>query len=171
MTPRPILAHLEQHGVPFTHRGHPFAISAQHVAEKAHISGFRLAKTVVLQVDGRLSLAAIPAPCRVDLQRLAALLGAREVRLMREAEFVSRFPGCEAGAEPPFGSLYGAPVLMDEALREQARIAVNDGTHDALLELPTPEFERMERPFVASFAVLPERPTAPLDAELPSAHA
>lgn len=167
MIPRPVLKYLQDHDVRFDHHRHPFAITAQEVAHAAHVSGFRLAKTVVLAVDGQQCLAVIPAPYRVDTDRLEELLGVNEVRLLREEEFVDSFPGCETGAEPPFGGLFGLSVLMDESLREQGRLAFHDGTHDALLELSMEDFERLEAPFVARFAYLPERRPDMVQAELP----
>lgn len=58
-------------------------------------------------VDDRLALAVLPAADQVDLERLARSLGAASVALATETEFRRAFPGCEVGAMPPFGNLFG----------------------------------------------------------------
>ncbi|MCI0570850.1 MAG: YbaK/EbsC family protein [Myxococcaceae bacterium] len=157
MIPRNITEYLNNKKVPFSHRRHRWTITAQHAAQSSHISGFRLAKTVVVEADGEPMLAVVPAAGMVDTHRLEELLGVGSVRLLEENEFESRFPNCELGAEPPFGGLYGMGVVMDESLREHDRIAFRAGTHDELLEMRTEDFERLEEPVLGTFAYQPDK--------------
>jgi Ala-tRNA(Pro) deacylase len=156
MIPRQIIDYLESKQIPWVRHPHERAVPAQQVAHVVHVSGYQLAKTVVFETDGERWMAVLPAVALVDIDRLGEILDKRRVRLLDEDEFAGLFPGCEVGAEPPFGSLFGIPVLMDDSLREQERMLVRAGSHDEVLELRTKDFERRERPRTGTFAVFPE---------------
>ena len=126
--------------------GHSPAFTAQEVAAMAHIPGKELAKTVVVKIDGELAMIVTPASEQVDLERLKTAIGADEVALATEDEFVHAFPDCETGAMPPFGNLYGMKVFVSQALREDDEIAFNAGSHSELVRLPYSEYERLVQP-------------------------
>ena len=68
--------------------------------------------------------------------------------MARENEFAGIFPGCELGAMPPFGNLYGLEVFVAQRLTEDEQIAFNAGTHTELIQLSYADFERLVRPRV-----------------------
>ncbi len=80
---------------------HSLAYTAQGIAALAHVSGKKLAKTVIVKIDGILAMAVVPASMHVDLDRLRSLTGARTVEIATEREFKDAFPDCETGAMPP----------------------------------------------------------------------
>src|SRR5688500_16753947 len=86
---------------------HSPAYTAQEVAASAHIPGKDLAKTVIVTIDGRLAMAVVPASREVDMVLLRSAADARRAGLAEEAEFADRFEGCQLGAMPPFGNLFG----------------------------------------------------------------
>jgi Ala-tRNA(Pro) deacylase len=47
---------------------------------------------------------------------------------------------------PPFGNLYGMPVLVDPRLAEDQEIAFNAGSHSELIRLAYQDFERLVKP-------------------------
>lgn len=158
MIPDRIVRHLEERQIPFTRRPHARAITAQELAYSTHVSGHRVAKSVVLDVDGVLWLAVVPAPALVDVDLVAAALNARHVRLAREEEFERCFPDCEVGAEPPFGRLFGLPVLADESLAEEERLVFNAGSHEEALELAFTDYRAIEQPRFARIGRIPAWP-------------
>src|SRR3990172_12537374 len=109
-------AYLRESKVPFEAEYHAVAYTAQEVAAAEHVPGRMLAKVVMVMGDGKLSMLVLPAPARVDLARATASLGAKEVRLAHEDEVADRFPGCEGGAMPPFGTLFDLPVFVGKSL-------------------------------------------------------
>lgn len=137
---------LGEHKVDYRTIAHDSAITAQEIAASAHISGTRLAKTVMVKLDGRLAMAVLPSTEQVNLDRLRRAAGAREIDLASEADFRDRFPDCEVGAMPPFGNLYGLDVYVADSLPHDGRIAFNSGTHDELIELDYRDFERLVKP-------------------------
>ena len=146
-----VLDWLSQSGVDFTVKPHEEHFTAQEEAGAGHIPGDRFAKTVVVKVGEEYLLLALPASRRVDLARVAELVGA-EPALATEAEMVALFPDCEVGAEPPFGSQYGLRTLVDESLAQQAEIACRPGNHHEVLVLAWADFARLEQPRLADFA-------------------
>ena len=59
--------------------------------------------------------------------------------------------GCETGAMPPFGNLYGMQVFVDESLTKEKEIAFNAGSHNELIRLAYGDFERLVQPKVLPF--------------------
>ena len=144
--------YLRESKVPFQAQHHAVAYTAQEVAAAEHIPGRMLAKVVIVLGDGKLSMLVLPAPARVDMDRAAASLGAKELRLAHEDEFADRFPGCEVGAMPPFGNLYDLPVFVDRSLAEDETIVFEAGTHTDTMSMKYADFERLVKPQTAEFA-------------------
>jgi Ala-tRNA(Pro) deacylase len=131
---------------------HSPAYTAQEVAASAHISGYEIAKTVIVKVNGDMAMAVLPAPLQVDLRHLRELIDAERVELATESEFKALFPECEPGAMPPFGSLYGMETYVAGRLAEDEYIAFNAGTHTELIRMRYRDFERLVDPKVLEFA-------------------
>jgi Ala-tRNA(Pro) deacylase len=136
----------------FTLRHHPPAYTAQAVAQSEHVPGNEIAKPVIVVADGRLAMLVVPGSHLVQLSKLGAALGAREVRLADEAEFAATFPDCEAGALPPFGNLYGLDVYVDRALAMDERIAFRAGTHTETIGIAYADFARLAQPVMVDVA-------------------
>jgi len=131
---------------------HSTAYTAQEIASLTHIRGQELAKTVIVKVDGRMAMAVLPASRQVDLALLQSSARSRTAALAAEIEFRDLFPGCETGAMPPFGNLYGLPVFVDENLSKDKEIAFNAGTHNELIRMSYDDFVRLVHPKVIGFA-------------------
>ncbi len=145
---------LDQHRVKYVSVQHSTAYTSQEIAALAHVKGRNMAKTVVVKLSGKLALAVLPAKYNVDLPRLAEAAGAGSAELASEQEFERHFSGCETGAMPPFGNLYGLPVYVDEALTRDEQIDFNACSHTELLQMAYADFERLVKPKIASFSVL-----------------
>jgi len=127
---------------------HSLAYTAQGIAALTHVSGKKLAKTVIVKIDGILAMAVVPASLHVDLNRLRALTGARVVELASEREFRNAFPDCETGAMPPFGNLYDMTVYADSSLAEYEEITFSAGTHRELVRMHWNDMARLVKPMV-----------------------
>lgn len=142
---------LDSEGVKYVLIQHSPAYTGMEIAASAHIPGKEMAKTVMVELDGKLAMAVLPSSYRVDFEHLKAVSGAHEVRLASEDEFNDRFPDCEPGAMPPFGHLYGMQTFVAHVLREDAEIAFNAGSHTELIRMRYEDFERLESPVVLDF--------------------
>ena len=130
---------------------HSTAYTAQEVAASAHITGKELAKTIIVELDGKMAMAVLPANRKIVLQDLREITGSDQVKFASEDEFKQKFPDCETGAMPPFGNLYGMEVYAAEALAENDEIAFNAGSHTEVIKLKHTDFERLVKPKVVSF--------------------
>jgi Ala-tRNA(Pro) deacylase len=142
---------LDRNGVRYAIIAHSPAFTTQEIAARAHISGRELAKTVMVKIDDRLAMAVLPASQKVDLEELQRALGARQIEIAREGEFRSWFPGCDLGAMPPFGNLYGMDVYVADSLAEDEEIAFNAGSFTELIQMAYRDFERLVSPTVLHF--------------------
>ena len=138
--------YLDKQHVKYVTIDHSPAFTAQEVAQRAHIPGKEMAKTVIVKIDGELAMVVTPASEVVRLGQLKKALGAKDVELASEYEFKDAFPDCETGAMPPFGNLYGMKVYVSPTLREDEEIAFNAGTHKELVRLNFSDFERLVEP-------------------------
>ena len=145
---------LDENRVKYVTITHSPAYTAAEIAHSAHIPGKELAKTVVLRIDGRMTMAVLPASHKLDIPLLKKAVGARDVEIAHEADFKDIFAGCDTGAMPPFGNLYGMDVLVDSLLAENAEIAFNACSHSELIKLKYADYVKLVKPKVASFSVL-----------------
>lgn len=139
---------LDTNAVKYVLMEHSPAYTAQELAALAHVPGKDWAKTVMVKLDGKMAMAVVPASSRVVFDLLREASGAKAAELATEQEFKDLCPGCEVGAMPPFGNLFGMDVFVDEALAEDAEIAFNAGTHTEVVRLPFADFERLAKPKV-----------------------
>ncbi len=139
---------LDSHNIKYLVISHSLAYTAQGVAALAHVSGKKLAKTVIVKIDGILAMAVVPASEHVDLDQLRSLTGAKIVEVASEREFKDAFPDCETGAMPPFGNLYDMAVYADISLSQQEEITFSAGTHRELVRMPWADMARLVNPTV-----------------------
>lgn len=152
MPAKRLMEYLDSNHVKYDVINHPLAYTAQGVAAAAHIAGGEVAKAVMVKIDGKLAMAVLPAPRRLDLQELKREVGTDRVELANEQEFADVFPDCQPGAEPPFGNLYGVDTIVADRLREDDQIAFNAGTHTEVVRLAYRDYEELVHPKVAHIA-------------------
>jgi Ala-tRNA(Pro) deacylase len=151
MPVKKLKAFLDKEKIKYVSIVHSPAYTAQEVAASAHITGRELAKTVIVQLDGEMAMAVLPANRKIVLQDLREVTGANQVKFVPEDTFKKLFPDCETGAMPPFGNLYGMEVFMAESLTQNETIAFNAGSHTEVIKLAFKDFERLVHPNVLSF--------------------
>lgn len=128
---------------------HPEAYTAQQVAATAHIPGREFAKTVMVKLDGKLTMMVLPAPSKINLACCKKATGAKIAQLASEEDFQDAFPECETGAMPPFGNLFDMDVYIDDGLTDEEDIVFNAGTHTELIKLHYEDFEKLVHPKIA----------------------
>ena len=144
--------YLDQNKIKYVTIKHSKAYTAQEIAASAHIDGRKIAKTVVLKVDGNLIFTILPATYKVDFDLLRETLGTENIRLANEQEFKDKCPGCEVGAMPPFGNLFNIETYVAATLVEEEEIAFNAGSHTELIRMDYTDFERLVQPKILRFS-------------------
>ena len=74
---------------------------------------------------------------KIDLQKVKAVLGVKDVRLCQEKE-VFEMTGYEVGGVPPI-SIYGIKTIMDKAVAEKAEIVCGGGDSKHLMRIKVNE--------------------------------
>jgi Ala-tRNA(Pro) deacylase len=143
MIPQKVEAHLRDRYRAYEHHRHASAATAQDLAEAEHVSGYKVAKPVVLRLGGEVMIAVVAATDRVNLAQLEEATGAEAV-LVPEAEFSGFFRPCESGAEPPL-AIFGVPIFVDDKLMHEPRIVMWAGTHEDSIVLDTAEWLSCEQ--------------------------
>ncbi len=145
-------AHLDSHNVEYITISHSKAYTAQKIAASAHIPGKELAKSVIIKMDGKMAMAVLPASYQVNFDQLRIASGANKVEISSEHEFRDKFPGCELGAMPPFGNLYGINVYVAKSLAEDEEIAFNACSHTELIKMKYKDFDKLVKPKILKFS-------------------
>lgn len=143
---------LDANGVGYKVMTHKVAYTAQEVAAKQGVTGWQVAKSVVLKCDDRYMLVVLQAPAMVDFDRLKEALGCKKAQLASESEMEQIFPGVELGAESPFGNLYDLPVYVDKPLSEVPEIVFNAGTHTETVRMAYSDYARLVKPEVVEIS-------------------
>ena len=153
MPARKLKDFLDKHRIKYVSIQHSTAYAASEVAASAHVKGKNLAKTVIVKLDGKFTMAVLPSKFHVDLERLRVATKSGAVELATEEQFAHQFPGCDEGAMPPFGNLYGMSVYVDPSLAEDEEIAFNACTHTELVQMAYKDFQALVKPTLVSFRV------------------
>ena len=140
----------DQH-VYFEVQEHRQVYTMQEVAATLHEKGEHVAKVFIATVDGKPAMLVLPAPAQVDLDKVRALLKAKEARRAREFEFAQLFADCDVGAMPPFGNIYQVPVYIDRSLVDEPYIVFQAGTHHTTMKIAMTDYQRLASPVIGDF--------------------
>lgn len=143
---------LKEKGITYERHSHTKTYTAQDLAHQEHVSGYMVAKPVVVKGASGFTMCVVPAPAHLSLKRVAEVLREADVRLATEAEMIKLFPDCELGAEPPVGSLFGLKTIMDSRLTADQDIIMQAGTHTDSIKLRRADWEGLCHPLVADIA-------------------
>ena len=148
MPGKQLKAFLEKSGADVIALNHPPAYTSQQLAHHGRNPGDRVAKTVIIELDGKMAMLVMPSTWRIHWDRLSDVLETDFLELADEMEFKDRFPDCEVGAMPPFGNLFGMVVYCSEALTQQPDIAFAAGSHESSIQMKTEDFLDLVDPVV-----------------------
>ena len=143
---------LKDRGIDYEKHSHAKTYTAQRLAHEEGVSGYMVAKPVVVKGASDFTMCVVQAPKHLDLQRVGEVLKEPKVRLATEAEMADLFPDCELGAEPPVGVLFGMKTIMDTQLQEDEFLVMQAGSHTEAIKMDRKDWERLCQPVVASIA-------------------
>ena len=138
-------------------------------AKTLKISEKMVGKTLVLKMDGKLTVVLIPANKNLDLQKFkklakalpAACLPDRQGRQVKKIDFASerliknkfkaRLPryakhcgqGVKVGAIPPFGNLWGLRTFIDNFLMREKEIILNSGDYNFSIKISSNQLKKI----------------------------
>jgi Ala-tRNA(Pro) deacylase len=87
---------LDSENVRYVSIVHSEAYTAQEVAESVHVSGKAMAKTIIVELDGKMAMVVLPADRKIVIQDLRDVTGTDRVRFASEEAFQERFPSSDS---------------------------------------------------------------------------
>lgn len=148
MPARKLKEFLDSQAVKYLKLAHSPTYTAREIAQSLHINGKKVAKTVIVFIEGKMAMAVLPANRSIDFDHFRKTIGEKKIELATEEQFKGMFPDCEVGAMPPFGNLYGMEVYVDQHLTEDKEIVFNAGSHSELVRMSYQDFARVVEPKV-----------------------
>jgi len=143
-------AYLEKAGIDFDVLEHPRTERAEDEAAALDVAAEQVAKTlVVVSPDGNVR-AVLPASERVDLHKVAAVLGVggKKVHLASEDDLARDYLDFELGAVPPFGGREDR-VIVDARVAVRDSIVLEAGSHETSVRLKASDLVRLTRAQIA----------------------
>ena len=114
-------------------------------------------KTLVVRVDGALTVAVVPVAGQLDLKALASAAGGRRAA-MAEPGDAERATGYVRGGISPFGQRKQLPTVVDVSALGFGTVLVSAGRRGLQVELPPADLVRLTR---ARTAAIVKGPPAP----------
>lgn len=144
----PATVALTRAGVAFTLHEYPHDPRADSYGlEAAHALGLdpvRVLKTLLAQVDGRLTVAMVPVSGQLDLKALARVLGAGRAA-MAEPAAAERATGYVLGGISPIGQKRAHPTVLEESALGHDTVFVSAGRRGLDLEVTPADLVRVTR--------------------------
>lgn len=134
--------YLDDNGVAYDVLPHSHTSSSMNTAQSAHISGKKLAKSVILEDDDGYLMAVIPATEHVQFRKVNHALN-RHMGMAIESELEPLFSDCELGAIPPVGEAYSMESIVDKKLEDCSDVYMEAGDHEELLHVTGMSFRKL----------------------------
>jgi Cys-tRNA(Pro)/Cys-tRNA(Cys) deacylase len=137
-------------GLGVAYERHPYehlVKGAMFAASALGIEPARLAKTLVVAVDGEPAFALVPGDRELSLKALARLAGGRSAALV-ETRDAERLTGYRVGGISPFGARRALPVYAERSYLEHERVALNGGARGLIVELARDDLVRALDPTI-----------------------
>ena len=150
---------LDKAGVDFDVLEHAHTERATDEAAALGIGADEVAKTLVLVAPAGNVRAVLAASERIDLHKVAAMLGisGKKVHLASEDDLARDYGDFALGAVPPLGGPED-PVIVDERLAERDSVVLEAGSHERSIRLKAADLVRLSGAQVAD--ICREEPTA-----------
>lgn len=115
------------------------------------LSPDRVFKTLVAEVDGRLTVGVVPVASQLDLKALAAAVGGKKAK-MADVTAAERATGYVAGGISPLGQRKRLPVVLDTSATDFATIFCSGGRRGLEIELAPTDLATLSNAVVAPIA-------------------
>jgi Ala-tRNA(Pro) deacylase len=152
-----LLRLLDESAVQYTTIRHPSTFTSKQLAATLHAARDEIAKATIVRSPAGYAMAVLPASYQLDLKAMARAWGVPSAVLATEPELARLFPGCETGAIPPFGQLFGMPVYVDGRLTDDKWITFCAGRHDEAIKMSYAEYEKIVNPIVRELHLEPPK--------------
>lgn len=91
----------------------------------------------------------VPGDQKFNTKKVKAVLEAKDLRFASEEEVKELTGGVQPGGVPPFGNIFGLPVVVDVSLLEHEQIIFNAGDRRFSISMRSEDFQKVVKPIVA----------------------
>ena len=140
-----VIARLEAAGAAYRVLRHAPAVGSLRIAETRGMPASAGAKALLVRAAGAFVLLVLPGDRRLSSPKLRRALGTHDIRLARNDELL-RATGCRPGEVPPFGELFGLPVVMDLRVAANREVAFTAGATDESFVMAAEDLVRIVQP-------------------------
>lgn len=132
----------------------PVRTSEEAAAVRPEFSLVQGTKSLIVRVKERdgtrhFVLVVVPGDCKFDIKKLRQVLGVKDLRFAYEGEVKEVTGGVEPGGVPPFGNIFGVPVIADERVFYNETIICNAGDKRFSIAMQSADYQRIVKPQVA----------------------
>ncbi|MCK1796390.1 Cys-tRNA(Pro) deacylase [Streptomyces sp. XM4193] len=122
------------HGYTHDPRAEDFRSYGEEAAQALGLDPSRVFKTLVAEVDGKLTVAVVPVSGSLDLKALAAAAGGKRAQLAEPAA-AERATGYVLGGISPLGQRKRLPAVVDSSALDHPTMCVSAGRRGLEIEL------------------------------------
>ncbi len=144
---------LDQNNIRYQVLKHEKTYRSQDLAKKEGVSGHRVAKVVVVIVDGRPVSMVLPASRMVSLAKLRDIFDTDDVGIATERQIQRYYPDCEVGAIPPLNHWEDIELIMDPTMSVEGEILFQGGNHTEAIKVDFDDWFFLAKPDVADFSI------------------
>jgi Ala-tRNA(Pro) deacylase len=150
---QPLVDWLAGQDVEYEIHEHEPVFTARATAKADGVDPRTFAKVVaVASHDEPAAFVVLDATDQLDLGKARQVLGTNDVRLLSETELTALAPGCDVGAVPAVGALFGLRTYADYAVRDDPEISFNAGSHRFSARVERAQWERASGVIYADLA-------------------
>lgn len=147
-TPKKILSYLTKNKILHELLEHKTVYTAYDVAQTLKSKMEEIVKPLLVRVDQRYVVVAIPAHTSLDLPKLKKVLAAKTANLAKESA-VQKLLKVKAGSLTAFGSVHGLEVVLDKSLSKMSRAIFSAGSFTESFRVKMKDFIEHEHPLIA----------------------
>ena len=105
-------------------------------------------KGIPKEEERRFIQVVVPGDKKFDTKKVKTLFDAKDIRFATEDEVRELTGGIEPGGVPPFGNLFGLPVVVDGSLLANKEIIFNAGDRRYSIAMKTADYQKVVKPRV-----------------------
>jgi Ala-tRNA(Pro) deacylase len=146
-----LLHYLLLNGVEHSLLTHISASSTRELSSVIGIAERYVARTSIVRAGDRLWMVVVPGDRKMCSPALRDFFGVSDIREIDQSDRSLYFPDCDPVTIPPFGNLYGIPVLADQSFSYDRRIVFPAYSRMKSIFMRWCDYVRVVDPVVAEF--------------------
>jgi len=141
--PEKLTKFLKENKVKYEPINHRTVYTAYDKAQTLKVPEKIIGKTLVLKIDGKISLILIPANKNLDKEKFKKFVKAKKIEFASERLIKNKLKGVKVGAIPPFGNFWGLPTFIDRLLIKNPKIIISGGDYNWSIKISSAGLKKL----------------------------